>query len=56
MRTFPPSTVAAPNMRQCPWLMAMHSHSEPSGMIFVCSWSDSTSPGMPPSTPTMNEN
>ena len=36
--------------------MAMHSHSEPGGMIFVCSWSDSTSPGIPPSTPTMKEN
>jgi hypothetical protein len=47
---------AAASMRQWPWLMPMTSHSEPAGMIFVWSWSDSTCPGMPPSTFTMNEN
>ena len=43
-------------IRQWPWLMPMTSHSEPGGMMRVWSWSDSTWPGMPPSTLTMNEN
>ena len=44
----PPSTSAVPSMRQWQCEIPMTSHSAPSGMILVCSWSDSTEAGMPP--------